>query len=384
MPLMTLLAAGLLLQQQQVEDFSAAWRQAETAIRGRYYDRLDRKDQMDALLAKYAPIASATKGRNEFRDVVVRMIEEFGDSHFDFLTESDQGFYTLGELAPGGSPKKMPHIGAWFATDKAGYRVQMVLEGMAAEKAGLLPGDVIESVNGQPFTPVDSLKPLVGNDAAFELSRKGEHKSVTMRVEESEGMAMFVEASRNSRRIIEHEGKRYGYFHLWAMAKEEFKNALSAYVYGPGMRTDGFILDIRDGFGGRPEGYADPFFRPEVKLEWSVGEASLPQYFGYQKPLVLLVNDGSRSAKEVLAYILKKSKRAVLVGEPTGGRVLGTSPLRFGDWAILEIPMVDLFVDDIRLEGNGVEPDFLVTDSYDSQGKDLYIERALDVLKMAR
>lgn len=382
MPLTALIAALALAPAQQADEFAKAWTQTESSIRARYYDRVDGKERMDALLTKYGPIASRAKSRNEFRDAVVRMIEEFGDSHFDFLTESDQGFYSLGELVPGVKARKMPHVGAWFSRAPNGYRVQMVLEGMAAQKAGLLPGDVVVTVNGQEFTPVDSLRALVGKTVEFGLTRRNEPKTVSMEVAEAEGMALFLEATRNSGRIIERGGRKYGYFHLWTMAKDDFKSALSGFVYGKGMQTDGFILDIRDGFGGRPEGYADPFFRPEAKIEWEMNGARLAQYFGYQKPLVLIINDGSRSAKEVLAYILKKSKRAVLVGEPTGGNVLGTSPMMLGDWAVLEIPMVDLYIDDNRLEGRGVEPDFFVTELVGPDGADPFIEKALQVLDM--
>jgi carboxyl-terminal processing protease len=382
MPLTTFVALLTLAQAQATEDFSRAWSQTEASIRTRYYARDERKGEMEALLAKYGPIASKAKDRNEFRDTVVRMIDEFGDSHFDFLTPSDQGFYTLGELVPGGKARTMPHVGAWFERTDAGFRVQMVLEGMEAQRVGLLQGDILLTADGKPFTPVDSLTPLVGKEVTFTFRRRAEVRTVTMKVEESEGMALFLQASRNSGRIIESGGKKYAYFHLWTMAKEEFRNALSSFVYGRAMQTDGFILDIRDGFGGRPEGYADPFFRPEAKLEWEVGGTSVPQYFGYGKPLVLIINKGSRSAKEVLAFILKKSKRAVLVGEPTGGNVLGTSPLMLGDWAVVEIPMVDLTVDDVRLEGVGVDPDFLVLDSPTADGRDPYIERALEALAM--
>ena len=385
MPLTSLVALLALAQQpqQQADDFADVWRRTEAAVRGRYYARTERKDQMEALLAKYGPIASGAKSRNEFRDDVVRMIEEFGDSHFDFLTPSDQGFYTLHELVPGGSAVKMPEIGAWFASTPDGYKVQMVLEGMAAEKAGVKVGDLVKSVDGQPFTPVDSLRPRIGKEAEFTVVREGKESSVKMTVEESAGMEMFLQASRNSGRIIERDGKKYGYFHLWTMAADSFKNALSSFVYGRCMQTDGFILDIRDGFGGRPEGYADPFFRPEAKMEWSVGTTSVPNYFGYQRPLALIIDNGSRSAKEVLAFILKKSKRATLVGRPTGGRVLGTSPFMIGDWAVFEIPIVDVIVDGVRLEGRGVDPDFLVLDPADKDGKDLDVEKALEVLKMA-
>lgn len=383
MPATALILALALLQPQQADDFAKAWTQTESSIRARYYDRVERKTEMDALLTKYGPLASKAKDRNEFRDTVVRMIDEFGDSHFDFLTPSDQGFYSLGELVPGGKARPMPHIGAWFSRNRDGYSVQMVLEGAAAQEAGLLVGDVVETVDGKAFSPIDALKPIVGKEAKFVVRRGSEKREVTMAVKETEGMALFLEATRNSGRIIERGGRKYGYFHLWTMAKEEFKTALSSFVYGKAMQTDGFILDIRDGFGGRPEGYADPFFRPGAKLEWEMNGARIPQYFGYDKPLVLIINKGSRSAKEVLAFILKKSKRAVLVGEPTGGNVLGTSPLMLGDWAVVEIPMVDLYVDDVRLEGVGVEPEFLVVDK-PTNGRDPFIEKALEVLEMKR
>jgi carboxyl-terminal processing protease len=151
-------------------------------------------------------------------------------------------------------------------------------------------------------------------------------------------------------------------------------------VYGPLRETDACILDLRDGFGGRPEGFADPFFRPEAKLEWKSPQLSYTELFGYQKPLVVLINGGSRSAKEVLSHILKTSKRATLIGSTTAGNVLGTFPLPISDWAYLEIPMVDVITDGIRLEGKGVAPDIAVDQEFTAEGKDLYLQRAVEFL----
>jgi carboxyl-terminal processing protease len=41
----------------------------------------------------------------------------------------------------------------------------------------------------------------------------------------------------------------------------------------------------------------------------------------WEKPIVLLINDGVRSGKEIFAYAMKKSKRATLVGSTTAGEV---------------------------------------------------------------
>jgi carboxyl-terminal processing protease len=142
------------------------------------------------------------------------------------------------------------------------------------------------------------------------------------------------------------------------------------------------ILDIRDGFGGRPEGYGDPFFRPEANLDWvyGAGGANMKELFGYGRPLVVLINGGSRSAKEVFSAIIKKSKRAKLVGQTTAGNVLGTFPMRVADWAYLEIPMVDVKIDGKRLEGSGVEPDIRVEPEFDATGTDRVLEEGLKLL----
>jgi carboxyl-terminal processing protease len=104
------------------------------------------------------------------------------------------------------------------------------------------------------------------------------------------------------------------------------------------------------------------------------------QLFGYGRPLVVLINGGSRSAKEVLSYIFKKSGRATLVGQKTAGNVLGTFPQAINDWAYLEVPMLDVLADGVRLEGTGVAPDVPVAKEFDATGNDLDLQAALDRL----
>jgi carboxyl-terminal processing protease len=362
------------------DDFGKLWDDCVQAIGTRYYARAAKKDRMQSLFDKYAIKAKAAKSRDEFTQAMDAMIQEFGDSHFDFLPNTKQGFYLMEELA--GRKSEMPHIGAWFQPNGDGYTVTMVLDGMQAEKAGLRKGDVIRKIDGEPFTPITSLMSRVGKKANLQVFRNGKSFEVVVEPVMAGPLSMFLEATRNSVRIIEEKGRKIGYFHLWTMANDTFRNALSSAVYGRLRETDAIILDIRDGFGGRPEGYGDPFFRPEVMLEWKVAErAGMKQLFGYQRPLVILTNGGSRSAKEVFSAIMKKSGRATLVGSPTAGHVLGTSPFRVSDWAHLEIPMVDVIVDGQRIESAGVSPDISLPREYDEMGKDLYVQEALKVLE---
>ena len=247
-------------------DFKALWTRVENMISTRYYNRVGRKEEMEKLFAKYSKPASEAKSKTEFSDAVNAMIRDFGDSHFDFLTTEDQGYYTFRSLMDSNLPDA-PHVGAWFKKTSDGYTVQMVLNGMPAETADLRKGDLVVSVDNKPFSPIGSLRDLIGKKAKLTVKRRGQTMEKEVDVRGAKGMNLFLEATRNSIKVIEYEGKKIGYIHLWTMANDEFRNALSGAVYGRLKDTDGFILDIRDGFGGRPEGFGDPFFRPASNLE---------------------------------------------------------------------------------------------------------------------
>jgi carboxyl-terminal processing protease len=359
-------------------DFVQAWTKVADAIHGAYYARNSRSNEMDERLKHYAPLAEAAHDKGEFRDIVNRMIGEFKDSHFDLFTDEDQGYYLMDGFSA--KPTAMAEVGAWFKKDGDLYRVQMVLDGTAAADAGLRKGDTVMLADGKPFTPIDSLKPDVGKTVDLEISRGNETLHKELKVTSEPVFDMFLDATKDSARIIDDGKKTVGYVHLWTQASPKFSDALANIVYGKFRKTDGVILDLRDGFGGRPEGYGDPFFRPEVNLDWKFPGGDNPELFGYGRPLVVIINGGSRSAKEVLSYVFKKSKRATLVGSNTAGNVLGTSPRRLNEWSIIEIPIVEVLADGIRLEGKGVAPDIAVPKEFDASGKDLYVEAALKVL----
>jgi len=378
-----LLLAGITLfsPPAQSDDFAATWTKIEQAIATRYYAREERGDEMKRLFIKYRPIAQGAKSRAEFEQSVNAMIDEFKDSHFGYFTLDHQGYFLMDALLKrgGGDPVPMPHVGAWFRPGPDGYTVQMVLNNSEAERAGLRVGDLVTQADGQKFSPVGSLRSR--DRVRLTVRRSGGELVKELKVATEPASDAFLQASKDSARVIEHNGRRIGYFRLWTMANDSFKNALHSAVAGKLANTDAFILDLRDGFGGRPEGFGDPFFRPEAELAWGMAGTEVKQPFGYQRPLIVLINQGSRSAKEVFSYVIQRNRRATLVGLKTGGNVLGTVPMRVNDWSILEIPMVTVKVDGVELEDRGVSPDVAVAREFDENGKDLVMERALELLK---
>lgn len=358
------------------EEFDEVWTKVRTSIERGFYARDERKEEMDARLAAYEPKALAAKDRAEFSTLVNQMIDEFQDSHFGFYPDWEQGYWMNADFGPGAGPK-MPHIGAWFSPAGDGYTMTMVLDGLQAMEAGLREGDVVLTVDGEPFTPVESLRPKVGKEAEFAIRRGEDRLTVKMEVEEDAVIDMFFEASRNSRKVIEHEGMRIGYIRIWLQLEDRFRTLLDTAAREFQESADATIVDLRAGFGGRPEGFGTAFFLPPVDFELeSMGQfRGLPM--GNDKPMILLIDGGTRSAKEVTSYMFKKSGRATLIGTNTAGDVIGTTPQRLADWAFINVPIADGRVDGIRLEDLGVAPDIEVPNGYNPEGNDLVIQRAL-------
>jgi carboxyl-terminal processing protease len=105
-----------------------------------------------------------------------------------------------------------------------------------------------------------------------------------------------------------------------------------------------------------------------LKIVATVGAAQFrfaprPPHFGGK--VYVLVDGRTGSASEPLVYALKKTGRATLVGQRTGGAVLVALPHPVGEGFVVRVPESDYYVDGhVRLEGNGVEADLVAADPH--------------------
>src|SRR5688572_30725750 len=101
----------------------------------------------------------------------------------------------------------------------------------------------------------------------------------------------------------------------------------------------------------------------------------------WRKPVVLLINEGTRSGKEVLAHGFKKYGLGPIVGTRSAGALLAGRAYLLSNGSLLVLAVADVSVDGERLEGRGVTP--VVTVPFDiryAQGNDPQLVRAIDVL----
>jgi len=231
--------------------------------------------------------------------------------------------------------------------------VMTPLVGTPAHKAGILSGDRIVAIEGRTIEnmPLDQIVPLLrgrpGQEVALTIERPGQSGTIDFRVVRAKiqtdsvlGDSRLPDGSWN---YFLSDQEKIGYLRVITFGKstvEEFERAL-AWLSERGCR--GVIIDMRNNPGGLlqageqicdlflPAGALIVSMRGRDAAEHSRFEAS--GRGPYQKlPLVVLVNDKSASASEIVAACLQDHGRARVVGERTWGKgtVQNVIPLEGG------------------------------------------------------
>jgi tricorn protease len=104
----------------------------------------------------------------------------------------------------------------------------------------------------------------------------------------------------------------------------------------------------------------------------------------WTKPVTLLINNRSYSDAEIFPSAFRTLGLGKLVGQPTGGFVIGTSSIRLIDGSSFRIPRTGVFtLKGVNMEKEGVIPDVLVELHPDqvAKGKDAQLDKAVEVLQ---
>ncbi|MEO0972542.1 MAG: S41 family peptidase, partial [Pseudomonadota bacterium] len=169
------------------------------------------------------------------------------------------------------------------------------------------------------------------------------------------------------------------YARMWAYAGSTYHDRLRERLReDPLASAHALVLDLRGGWGGADPSYADYFLSRTSTLTMTMRNGDSTRFNDHwHKPLVVLIDEGTRSGKEVLAATLQ-AHGVPLVGSVTAGAVTGGRPFALLDDSVLYLAVGRVEVDGEQLEGRGVSPDLPVprTLAY-AAGRDLQRERAL-------
>jgi carboxyl-terminal processing protease len=368
-------------------------------VRDRFYDpHLHELDWL-ALRQRYQLLAASAASGQELAVVINTMLAELGASHTHYYTPEETAYYQLADIFVGALRRRgldrvfssgevtYPGIGVFTHVDDQGRTfITGVVEGSPARRAGLLLGDQILSVDGLAFRPVASFREKVGAPVNLSIRRKVDASPMAVSVTPVgiHPNAMFLQGLQASARIITAaNGVQIGYVHVWSYAGNAYQRALEDLIAeGPLRDADALIWDLRDGWGGAEPQYLELFNAHAPTMQMKDRRGNIV-FVGvkWRKPVVMLVNGGTRSGKEVLAYGFKQYRLGEVIGTRSAGAVLAATAFLMGNGNLLLLAVSDVLVDGQRLEGVGVTPTIEVPfDPAYAAGMDPQLDRAVEVL----
>lgn len=367
--------------------------QVSGLVRRHFYDPAVAAGVWPKAVEKYVAALPTNPSDNEVETAVDAMLAALGASHTDRYTMDEQAYYELLDifarrdwrdeirsLFPGG---RIAYTGIGVVTKTVEGRTFLagVYDGGPAERAGLLVGDEIIEADGRSFDPVASFAGKTGTAVTLKIRRieGGPVETVDVAPMPIRPNAFFLEAMRSSARVIERNGRDFGYIRIWSYARRDYHRLLIEELANGRLRNvEGLVLDLRGGWGGAQPDYAELFVggAPITTFVDRDGDEDVAT-FRWRRPLVVLVDEGTRSGKEVIAYGLQR-QGLTLVGQRTAGALLGGRGFLLDDGSLLVLAVTDVRVEGKRLEGNGVIPNRLVPFNLPyARGRDPQLDAAL-------
>jgi len=266
------------------------------------------------------------------------------------------------------------------------------LKDTPAEKAGIKPGDKLIKID-------DKITSDLGTDQAVKLIRGEKGTAVKLTISR-EGVSELLEISvvRDNINIPTIDTKIEGdvfiisLYNFSATSSNLFKDALRQFVESNKTKL---ILDLRGNPGGYLEAAVDmaSWFLPAGKVivteDYGSDEKNKEHrsrgydIFNDNLKFVILVNEGSASASEILAGALREQGIAKLVGAKTFGKGSVQELIPVTADTSLKVTVAKwLTPNGNSISGNGLVPDYevkLTQEDFDA-GKDPQIEKALEIL----
>ena len=326
---------------------------------------------------------SALSSKKMVDGAIAGMVAAIGDPYTAYLplTANKASKEDLGGAFEG--------VGIQLGFDKDGLlTVVTPLQGTPAQKAGVMPGDLIAKIDTK-LTDGISLQEAVnlirgpkGTKVELTLLRIGLDKPIVLDMTRETIIVKSVTVEFKDD-VAWLKLTKFG-----DKTQDEWTSAITAIV---AQKSKGVVLDLRNNPGGYLEGsvyVAGEFISAGKVVVWQqYGDGTRTENKVERNgrllntPLVVLINKGSASASEILSGALQDHKRAKVVGEQSFGKGSVQQPEDFPDGSGIHVTIAKW----LRPSGDwidkiGIMPDVKVEAGSD-QTKDPQLDKAIEMLK---
>ncbi len=226
-------------------------------------------------------------------------------------------------------------IGIYMTSnDNDNIVVQSVIKNHPAEKSGLKAGDIILKVDGDKVSASKSslasskIKGKAGTSVVLTIQRDGKEFDVKVKREE-----ITVESVKS-----EVKDDNIGYITITSFDKNTYKEFKEAVTSLQKKNIDSLIIDLRNNPGGLLDVCVDiaDYLLGEGTIVYTKDNQDKKQYYKSDKnkidlPIVVLINENSASASEILTAAIVDNKAGIAIGTTSYGKGLVQSFSEFKD-----------------------------------------------------
>jgi carboxyl-terminal processing protease len=237
-------------------------------------------------------------------------------------------------------------VGITFSMVNDTVNVMSIIKGGPAEKVGLMSGDRILTANGVSLIKMDQidvtrhLKGEKGSVVRIQVRRPGQKALRTFSVVRGDIPVVSVDVAYMMDETV-------GYIHVKNFGEQTYGEFLTAMASLSMMGMKGLVLDLRGNRGGYMHvaiQMANEFLQEDCLVVYTEGRKSPRENFrsdgrgSFQNlPLVILVDEMSASASEILSGAIQDNDRGTIVGRRTFGKGLVQQPMEFRDGSIVRL-----------------------------------------------
>ena len=285
------------------------------------------------------------------------------DPHSSYLDE--QSFKYMNEQTKG----KFGGLGIEVTMENGVVKIVSPIDDTPASKAGLKPGDYITHIDGEQVVgmslndAVDKMRGKVGTKVKLTVRRANNPKPIEVTLKREEIKIQSVKSQIKEDDVI--------YIRITSFSEDVDKNIekdfnkLKKQIKG---KPAGIVLDVRNNPGGlldQAVNVSDLFLdKGEIVSTRSKNEEDTVKYTATEGdiaqglPIVVLVNDGSASASEIVAGALQDHKRAILMGEKTFGKGSVQTVIPLGKHGAMRLTTARYYTPSGRsIQATGIVPD---------------------------